>query len=87
MYGFGDVPRPLTESVDLMNDIVHEYVQTMTTKAMKIAAKRGKLQIEDFFFVIRKDKKKYARAEELLRMAEEVKRAKKGMDIDGKGQN
>ncbi len=57
MYGFGDVARPLPESVDLMNDIVHEYIQTMTSKAMKIAAKRGKLQIEDFFFVIRKDKK------------------------------
>jgi transcription initiation factor TFIID subunit 13 len=29
MYGFGDDPSPYTESVDLLEDLVIEYVTTM----------------------------------------------------------
>lgn len=40
------------------------------------------MQAEDLVFLIRKDKKKYARAKELLVMHEEIKRAKKAFEFD-----
>jgi len=61
LYGFGDVQNPLPETVDLVEDLVFEYVYETTLKATQIAAKRGRLQTEDIVFLIRKDKKKYAR--------------------------
>eukprot|EP00027_Filamoeba_sp_ATCC50430_P011599 CAMPEP_0168545332 /NCGR_PEP_ID=MMETSP0413-20121227/2905_1 /TAXON_ID=136452 /ORGANISM="Filamoeba nolandi, Strain NC-AS-23-1" /LENGTH=175 /DNA_ID=CAMNT_0008575429 /DNA_START=29 /DNA_END=553 /DNA_ORIENTATION=+ len=66
MYGFGDTKNPLPESVDLLEDIVVEYITEMTQKSMQMGSKRGKLQTEDLIFLIRKDRKKYARAKELL---------------------
>ena len=29
MYGFGDDQNPYTESVDLLEDLVHEYITEM----------------------------------------------------------
>jgi len=84
MYGFGDVVNPLPESVDLMEDLVVEYITEMTQKAMQIAAKRGKLKTEDLLFLVRKDGKKYTRVVELLRMNEELKNARKAFDVDEK---
>jgi len=81
MYGFGDVYNPLPESIDLMEDLVHEYIHEMTIKAMAVASKRGKLATEDLIFLVRKDKKKYARVKELLSMYEELKRARKAFDM------
>jgi len=31
MYGFGDDQNPYTESVDLIEDLVHEYITEMVT--------------------------------------------------------
>jgi len=84
MYGFGDVFNPVPESVDLMEDLVVEYISEMTRKAMEVAAKRGKLQTEDLVFLVRKDRKKYTRVLELLRMNEELKRARKAFDLEEK---
>ncbi|KAL0480398.1 transcription initiation factor TFIID subunit 13 [Acrasis kona] len=82
MYGFGDSENPLSETVDLMDDLVTEYITDMTCKAMRVANKRGKLQTEDLVFLIRKDRKKFARVEELLRMNEEIKRARRMLSDD-----
>ena len=49
---------------------------------MQTASKRGKLQTEDLIFLIRKDRKKYARAKELLGMYDELKRAKKAFEVE-----
>uniref|UniRef100_A0A6B2LV85 Transcription initiation factor TFIID subunit 13 n=1 Tax=Arcella intermedia TaxID=1963864 RepID=A0A6B2LV85_9EUKA len=80
MYGFGDVKNPEDETVNLMQELVFEYIREMTFKASEVASKRGKIQPEDLVFVIRKDRKKYARAIELLSMNEELKRARKQFD-------
>ena len=45
-----------------------------------VASKRQKLSIEDLIFEIKKEPKKYFRAQELLRMDEVVKIAKKAFD-------
>ncbi|XP_057460877.1 transcription initiation factor TFIID subunit 13-like isoform X2 [Actinidia eriantha] len=82
MYGFGDDPNPLPESVALVEDIVVEYVTDLVNKAQDVASKRGKLLTEDFLFLIRKDLPKLNRCSELLSMNEELKQARKAFEVD-----
>ncbi|XP_005107015.1 transcription initiation factor TFIID subunit 13 [Aplysia californica] len=79
MYGFGDDQNPYTESVDLLEDLVIEYITQMTRKAMEIG-KSGRIIVEDIIFLIRKDPKKYSRVKELLLMSEELRKARKAFD-------
>ncbi|TYG49503.1 hypothetical protein ES288_D10G099600v1 [Gossypium darwinii] len=78
MYGFGDDPNPLPETVALVEDIVVEYAH----KAQDIGSKRGKLSVEDFLYLIRKDLPKLNRCTELLSMQEELKQARKAFEVD-----
>ncbi|KQK16896.1 transcription initiation protein SPT3 homolog [Brachypodium distachyon] len=82
MYGFGDDPNPLPETVTLVEDIVVEYVTDLVHKAQNVASKRGKLLTEDFLYLIRKDMRKLHRATELLSMNEELKQARKAFDVN-----
>ncbi|KAK7598078.1 hypothetical protein V9T40_006313 [Parthenolecanium corni] len=79
MYGFGDDQNPYTESVDFLEDLVIEFITDMTHKAMDIG-KSGRVQVEDILYLVRKDKRKYARVKELLNMNEELKKARKAFD-------
>ncbi|XP_018480619.1 transcription initiation factor TFIID subunit 13 [Raphanus sativus] len=82
MYGFGDEPNPLPETVALVEDIVVEYVTDLTHKAQEIGTKRGRLLVDDFLYLIRKDLPKLNRCRELLAMQEELKQARKAFDVD-----
>ncbi|GKV07823.1 hypothetical protein SLE2022_194030 [Rubroshorea leprosula] len=82
MYGFGDDSNPLPETVSLVEDIVVEYVTDLAHKAQDIGAKRGKLSVEDFLYLIRKDLPKLNRCTELLSMQEELKQARKAFEVD-----
>ncbi|XP_059625604.1 transcription initiation factor TFIID subunit 13 [Cornus florida] len=82
MYGFGDDPNPLPETVALLEDIVVEYVTDLVHKAQDFSSKRGKLLTEDFLFLIRKDLPKLNRCTELLSMNEELKQARKAFEVD-----
>ncbi|XP_033119757.1 transcription initiation factor TFIID subunit 13-like [Anneissia japonica] len=79
MYGFGDDQNPYTESVDLLDDLVMEFITEMTHKAMEVG-RRGRVQVEDIVFLIRKDSRKYSRVRDLLTMNEELKKARKAFD-------
>jgi transcription initiation factor TFIID subunit 13 len=79
MYGFGDDQNPYTESVDLLEDLVVEFITEMTHRAMEIG-RTGRVQVEDIVFLVRKDQRKYARVKDLLTMNEELKRARKAFD-------
>ncbi|OXU27084.1 transcription initiation factor TFIID subunit 13 isoform X1 [Nasonia vitripennis] len=79
MYGFGDDQNPYTESVDLLEDLVIEYITEMTHRAMEIG-RTGRVQVEDIVFLVRKDARKYARVKDLLTMNEELKKARKAFD-------
>ncbi|KAJ3669462.1 hypothetical protein LUZ60_011412 [Juncus effusus] len=81
MYGFGDDPNPLPETVALVEDIVVEYITDLVHKAQNVASKRGKLLTEDFLYLIRKDLPKLHRCTELLSMNEELKQARKAFDV------
>ncbi|XP_021904410.1 transcription initiation factor TFIID subunit 13 [Carica papaya] len=82
MYGFGDDANPLPETVALVEDIVVEYVTDLAHKAQDIGSKRGKLSVEDFLYLIRKDLPKLNRCTELLSMQEELKQARKAFEVD-----
>lgn len=79
MYGFGDDQNPYTESVDLLEDLVIEFITEMTHRAMEIG-RTGRVQVEDIIFLVRKDARKYSRVKDLLTMNEELKRARKAFD-------
>jgi len=79
MYGFGDDQNPYSESVDLLEDLVVEFVSEMTKKAMDVG-RPGKISVEDIIYVIRKDSKKFSRVKELLLMSEALRKARKAFD-------
>lgn len=79
MHGFGDDPNPYSETVDLVEDLVVEFITEMTLKVMEVG-KSGKVHVNDIIFLIRKDPKKYRRVKELLMMNEELKKARKQFD-------
>ncbi|KAF2302257.1 hypothetical protein GH714_033900 [Hevea brasiliensis] len=82
MYGFGDDPNPLPETVALVEDIVVEYVTDLAHNAQDIGSKRGKLVVDDFLYLIHKDLPKLNRCMELLSMQEELKQARKAFEVD-----
>ncbi|XP_055591543.1 transcription initiation factor TFIID subunit 13-like [Uranotaenia lowii] len=45
MYGFGDDQNPYTESVDLLEDLVIEFITEMTHRAMEIG-RTGRVQVD-----------------------------------------
>nr|CAG4645957.1 EOG090X0JQT [Lynceus sp. MCZ IZ 141354] len=79
MFGFGDDQNPYTESVDLLEDLVIEFLTETTHKAME-TGRTGRVQVEDIVFLVRKDARKYARVRDLLIMNEELKKARKAFD-------
>eukprot|EP00088_Acartia_fossae_P030071 TRINITY_DN3102_c0_g1_i2.p2 TRINITY_DN3102_c0_g1~~TRINITY_DN3102_c0_g1_i2.p2 ORF type:complete len:154 (-),score=58.58 TRINITY_DN3102_c0_g1_i2:711-1136(-) len=79
LYGFGDDKNPYTETVDFLEDLVMEFIQDMTQKAMDIG-RTGRVQVEDIIFLVRKHPRMYARVRELLTMNEELKKARKAFD-------
>lgn len=82
LYAFGDVQTPRQDTAELLEEMVTQYIADMTLKANLVSKKRGKLRTEDLMFILRKDKKKYSRMQELLYMNEELKRARKAFDAD-----
>ncbi|KAI8138114.1 transcription initiation factor IID, 18kD subunit-domain-containing protein [Fennellomyces sp. T-0311] len=80
MYGFGDVPNPASDSIAVMDDLVINYITEMCQEAAKVAEHRGKVRVEDFKYILRKDRKKIGRVEELLYMSEDIRRAKQLFD-------
>jgi transcription initiation factor TFIID subunit 13 len=86
MYGFGDDSQPYAESVELLEDLVVQYITDMTLQAAEIGSnKQGRMVVNDILYLLRHDPRKYARVKELLSMNEELKRARKAFDEPSKG--
>lgn len=79
MYGFGDDPNPYTESAELIEELVIEFITELTHKALQIG-RPGRVQVEDLVYLIQKDSRKYARVKDLLTMNEELKKARRAFD-------
>ncbi|KAH6563017.1 hypothetical protein BASA50_011384 [Batrachochytrium salamandrivorans] len=79
MYGFGDVPNPLNESVELMDELLVWFIRDLCEKAQNKAI--SKLKTSDFLGALAKDPKKLARAHELLKLDKELKSARAAFDV------
>ena len=79
MYGFGDDQNPYTESVELIEELVIEFITELTQKASQIG-RPGRVQVEDIVYLIQKDPQKYSRVKDLLTMNEELKKARRAFD-------
>jgi len=84
MYGFGDVEWPLTESAEVMESILLDYLSDMCFRAHSLASRSGgrKIKIDDFKLALENDPKKLARVDELLIMHEDIRQAKMLFDQD-----
>ena len=81
MYGFGDDQCPYTQSTSLIEDIVMNYINEISLKALNMG-KKGKITVEDILHLIRHDPKKHGRVKELLISNDEIKKARKGFEED-----
>ena len=46
LYGFGDDSNPFTETVDVLEELVLEFISEMTHRAMEIG-RQGKVQVRE----------------------------------------
>ncbi|CAG8505787.1 546_t:CDS:2 [Paraglomus occultum] len=82
MYGFGDVVNPAPDTVNVLEEMVIDYITDMCLKAAQSADNKVKVKVDDFKFILRHDTKKLARVEELLYMSEDIKRARQSFDVN-----
>ncbi|KAF9454515.1 TFIID-18kDa-domain-containing protein [Macrolepiota fuliginosa MF-IS2] len=77
MYGFGDDRNPSNDTVNVMEEILIEYITDVCQQAGG-PNKKSRLSIDDLRRVLSRpaDAKKLARMEELLFMQEDIKRAR-----------
>ena len=82
MYGGGDDENPLPQSVQLMEYIITDFIQSFCIQAQHLADKNDRsVRVEDFLFLIRKDLNKYKRVSELLEFFSDLKELRKA-DFD-----
>ena len=81
MYGFGDSKEPDPASVELVEDMLLDYLVNVGHRSMEVAERRGRMQTEDLLYVIRNDRKKFARVDELLEMNAKLKDARRNFDL------
>ncbi|RPD66231.1 TFIID-18kDa-domain-containing protein [Lentinus tigrinus ALCF2SS1-7] len=81
MYGFGDDRNPANDTVNVMEEILIEYIVDVCQTASG-SGKKSRLSIEDLRRALSRpaDAKKLARLEELLFMQEDIKRARAQFD-------
>ncbi|KAI9228534.1 MAG: transcription initiation factor IID, 18kD subunit-domain-containing protein [Piptocephalis tieghemiana] len=86
MYGFGDAPNPSLDSANLLEDMVSEYVVDLSlemARCMDRSSTRSSAPgPTELRLALRNDPKKLARAEELLRLQEEINRTRKLYSTD-----
>jgi len=83
LYGFGDVKEPREDTIDVLEQIVTNYIKEVSQKALEVG-KPNQIRLEDIHYLIRRDQKKFQRVKELLSLSEELKKARKVFD-DAKG--
>lgn len=77
MVGFGDNYPPIPESVKIVESMVAKYIKSICYKAQEISKVNNKLDKDCFKYIVRKDRAKYTRIENLLKSNELVKQARK----------
>lgn len=92
MYGFGDNIPSIPQTVNVMDNIVKDYLQTVVlikkskqiNRVFDVVETKGdnaKLDIESFFYAIRKDKDKFDRAADLFLKNNDIENSKNESNI------
>ncbi|GAA98032.1 uncharacterized protein L969DRAFT_93348 [Mixia osmundae IAM 14324] len=78
MYGFGDDAHPANDTVNVLEDILVDYIADVCVAAHRVSKNKGKLQVDNLRFALRKPQqaKQLARVEELLVMQTVISQAK-----------
>jgi len=81
MYGFGDEKIVAADTVNVMEEIVIEYITDLAQAAAR-PTRKNRLTLDDIRRALSHpaDAKKLARMEELLFMQEDIKRARAQFD-------
>lgn len=77
VYGFGGDPSPEPETLDVLEDVMVEFVSDVLQRAGTSSSKPGKMRTQDLLYVIRKSPKQWGRAKELLLLKKEIEEAKR----------
>ncbi|THH27638.1 hypothetical protein EUX98_g6547 [Antrodiella citrinella] len=87
MFVFGEVQEPLTETVNLVEDIVRSQIIELVLQARALASRRGArfLSAEDLIFLIRHDRAKVNRLRTYLSWKDVRKHAKDSGGDGGPG--
>lgn len=79
LYGFGDEKQPNDDTLEVLEQIVTDYIKEVCRKALEVG-KPNRINLEDIHYLIRRDPKKFCRVKELLSLSEELKKARKAFD-------
>ncbi|KAF2625241.1 TFIID-18kDa-domain-containing protein [Macroventuria anomochaeta] len=84
LLAFGDNDFPLPETVRVLDEIVTDYIIETCHEAAAVAhhARRAKIKLDDFKFMLRRDTGKLGRVSEMLETDKELKRKRKAFDTD-----
>ncbi|RVD92606.1 transcription initiation factor TFIID subunit [Tubulinosema ratisbonensis] len=82
MYGYGDVRIPRHDTTQTVHDYMIGYMKGLLVKTHNMAKNKGKTKTDDLMYFLKRDKKKYNRVKELLKISEEVKIARKLYDFE-----
>lgn len=84
LIAFGDSDSPLPETVKVLDEIVTDYIIETCHEAASVAhhARRAKIKLDDFKFMLRRDTAKLGRVSEMLETDKELKRKRKAFDTD-----
>jgi transcription initiation protein SPT3 len=83
MYGFGDYDKPLYESAQLIEEIVHQQMTSLLCEASRVAQTRGSrfIGIEEILFLMRFDRLKLCRLVKYLSV-KDIKSITKSASLD-----
>lgn len=82
MHSLGDDKNPFKETVTILEDLVCQYILSVTDQACSLVDVLSLLSTDHILHVVRNDAKKYARVQELLTVNEELKKARKAFDFN-----
>lgn len=84
LLAFGDNDYPLPETIRVLDEIVTDYIIESCHEAAAVAhhARRAKIKLDDFKFMLRRDTGKLGRVSEMLETDKELKRKRKAFDTD-----
>ncbi|KAH7084656.1 transcription initiation factor IID, 18kD subunit-domain-containing protein [Paraphoma chrysanthemicola] len=84
LRAFGDNDYPLPETVRVLDEIITDYIIETCHEAASVAhhARRAKIKLDDFKFMLRRDTVKLGRVSDMLETDKELKRKRKAFDTD-----